>query len=253
MFVTDEVATALAACKGGYTQNPQAVQKAMEKCALCRSMFGPAWQSCARKIFVDKIKAGIADVERNDWDVDTSKLFCEMSQGLCQRLRDEGHKRGSKKWEFEVSLLGASVPFVVDFAGDQWMFEYWARLRTTAVNCGLLTPLPWEELLCNVGHMPDVPSQVRIDPRMVEEFQSCREIQAELLTPGMSLSMMISKLKAHYKELCDRHKSFKLDMALLETRAEIILREQVHDCHCKSMRNSLTLKASEASTQLTSS
>ena len=233
----EQVIPKLVAAKGNYTTCPSEVQIAMSACQTCRAMFSIAWLGCSRELFLEKLRTQLRDLESSDFAPDADKLFQEYITDQSQRLRNEGHRRGAKKWATTIKYLGHEVPYSCDYAGDQWEHEYWARLKTILVNNGQLKALPWERLLCVPGQIQDTPTQLKIADSVADQFYSLRLEQAEILNGKSTLDEMIFELGKHYNDLLDCHKSFELEFALLQECGPSILENQVHFAHTEPMQH----------------
>lgn len=67
-----------------------------------------------------------------------------------------------------------------------------------------------------------------LPPELLERLTPLRTTMLELLgEKKLPLAGMIKRMKKHQHELLGCHRSFKLDMAFLEHRAEELLKEKV--------------------------
>ncbi len=93
-------------------------------------------------------------LEHSDFEETEVETSHSLMQMRSSRLRQEGHTRGMK-WLNTFQLLGEDMQMSLDFAGDEWAFICWARVRLIAVSSGNVVVLPWEKLLSR-GALPEI-------------------------------------------------------------------------------------------------
>ena len=119
MWLGDDLLDELTAAKGCYAKCPKAVEEARKRSVCAKSMFSVAWLGCSRELFLESMRTALAKLESDDFAKDADVLFRTFMKQQCQRLRDEGHMRGSSIWAGALILLGHEVSFGFDIAGDQ--------------------------------------------------------------------------------------------------------------------------------------
>ena len=229
LFCEPDDIDALVGAQGAFHTVPHIVARCMKQCEVMRIMLASAWLGCSREIFREKIRISMLELEREDFSHEGYDQFIGLMTDASKRLRDEGHSRGKHKWEVEIPMLGAHVPLTLDFAGDEWEMFLWGRVLSVAVNTKQLRrALPWEELLAPPGSAELVPEALQLPSSLLEPMAALRATILELLgdTPG-SLADMIKCMRKHKAQLGDYHKSFMLQMAFLESKAEDMLKDQV--------------------------
>ena len=130
-----------------------------------------------------------------------------------------------------MTVHDQELQFHVDFPGDEAELQFWARVKTIAINASQLFPLlPWEEHIVVPSSLPAVPVAMALPDSVLNELSILRMTQHELLSQNgenKTLEDCIRLMRKHTDQLQGDHVSFRLDMAFLEQSADKLLRTKV--------------------------
>ena len=153
--------------------------------------------------------------------------FKAMMEDGSRKLRAEGRRRGKHKWQGVVSMFLEKVSVQSEYAGDDWELLYWGRIKTILVNTRQMDLHPWEELLFPRGCFENVPTQLKLPETILEPLEGLSESVKAMIGNTVALADMIKIMRRNSVELKESHRSFNLDLAFLEQRAEQLLDEKV--------------------------
>jgi hypothetical protein len=227
-FSSEELIDAVLEAKGKFNTIPRVVAQLMEESNTCSAMFDGVWLDCSQTIFADMCKQQMKELEDGDFSEEHSTIFNKVCLDMSDRLRFDGHKRGKNAWPILVDIYGEQVPISLTYAGDRYIYLYWARVLTIALNNRQQTPFPWLDTLFPKGSIPYTPTEIVIPESLLDPLEILRSNAFEFVNDaGTKLSSQVKACRKEVQTLLDYHIAWELDFAFLEHKADTVLRTRV--------------------------
>jgi hypothetical protein len=229
-----DVRSATLALKTNAELSSDTIGRLMKSSTTGRKLF----DDCAVKMdfqnFLQNIEKRLNDLEHADFGKDEVVDFKGIMNRTTSAMKHHGQKYFDKKTS-KLGLLGATVELSLSCLDDEWSFRLAGRIKTVAVNVGLVPLLPWETLMLENGKLRGVRENCPISEDMLKDITNCREACLNFLGNGMlSLGDMRRICNHHSKTLLALDRTFALDLQFLNQEAEQVIsssvRQDVLDC-----------------------
>ena len=218
-------ATDLEHLKLGYLKDQSDPNSAVLQRVLDGSRIGATlFAECGARLFfltfranIDKRIDALEDINFLESDVASYKALTDEDIKV---LKTGGHSNCDEVVNFDLLNFTCERPMLSYYDIRDHCFA--ARVKSLALNAGDLKPLPHEEALFDIGHVPNYRATVHVPQELLVSYANAREAVLKLLPPSaVTFSEMKKLLRPHLQSIKKLDPTFEnLEWEVLENHAD---------------------------------
>jgi hypothetical protein len=224
-----DVRMTIDALKANTDLDPMAISRLSKSSTTGCKLFDDCAVKMDFKNFLENIDKRLNDLDHLDFNCQDVNDFKRLMSRTTSAMKHHGQKYFDKK-AAKLTFLGSSIELPLGCLDDEWSFRLAARVKSAAVNAGLVRRLPWEVFLLEKDKIKGVRETCPVPKELLKDIDNCREACLGFLGTGsMSISDMKRVCNHHSKALVSLDRTFILDIQFVNDEAETLIAAGVRE------------------------
>lgn len=227
-----DLETAMASIQKGRDPPTAVMLRILDGGRTTKNIFSAQAAKMDFNLFVQNAVQRVKDLENLNFAEEEVTAFEGIMVGEARRLFDSGHVSFERK-DVEMNFLGVELKLPVSDPHELWKNVLMARVKTIAVQNGLVPALPWETALAaSQGGWKSLSTTVDIAGSVLSDIKIARRAALKMLGDApLNFADARGVFHSQSKALLELDGTFRLELTYLndvvEEKASDILRDQV--------------------------